>query len=307
MGRDKYLVAAFYKFISLLDYESHKSPLESISRKAGTVGTILLAHEGVNGTISGSQKGVSDVLKYLSQKEVFGVLNTKFSFSNKKAFKRMKVRIKNEIVSLGKPDIEPLKKTGEFVDPEFWNKIASDPEIILLDTRNIYEHSIGTFKGALLADTKSFREFPEWAEKNLKNMKKKKIAMFCTGGIRCEKASSYLIDKGYENVLQLKGGILKYLEVADSNMSLWNGECFVFDDRVSIKHGLQEGSFDMCHACRMPVSDEDKKSSNYIQGVRCDKCYRLHPQESKIRFAERQKQIQLANQRNTIHLGQKFN
>ena len=246
------------------------------------------------------------VLKYLSQKELFGDLNTKFSFSSKKVFKRMKVRLKKEIVSLGKPNVLPSRKTGGFIDPEFWNEVVSDSETILLDTRNIYEHSIGTFKDALLVETESFREFPEWAEKHLKNMKHKKIAMFCTGGIRCEKASSYLIDKGYENVVQLKGGILKYLEVTDSNVSLWNGECFVFDDRVSIKHGLQEGSFDMCHACRMPISDADKKSIHYVQGVSCNKCHSFHPEERKIRFAERQKQIQLAKQRNTVHLGQKF-
>ena len=294
------VVAAFYKFVDWDDYKSLKPALDKVCNKAGTVGTILLAPEGINGTISGTAQGVQTVLEFLSCDQRLVGLTPKYSTATGKTFKRMKIKIKKEIVSMGKAEVKPAKVTGEYISPEAWNDVIADPDTVVVDARNYYEHSVGTFTNSIQPNTKSFREFPEWVDQELKpmmNEKTKKIAMFCTGGIRCEKASSYLLKEGFEEVSQLQGGIQKYLQEVKPEESLWQGECFVFDDRVSLQHGLIEGDFDMCHACRMPIDENDKVSEHFIEGVSCPNCYNLHSEERKERFVERQKQIELAKQR----------
>ena len=294
------VVAAFYKFVDWDDYKSLKPALDKVCNKAGTVGTILLAPEGINGTISGTAQGVQTVLEFLSCDQRLVGLTPKYSTATGKTFKRMKIKIKKEIVSMGKAEVKPAKVTGEYISPEAWNDVIADPDTVVVDARNYYEHSVGTFTNSIQPNTKSFREFPEWVDQELKpmmNEKTKKIAMFCTGGIRCEKASSYLLKEGFEEVLQLQGGIQKYLQEVKPEESLWQGECFVFDDRVSLQHGLIEGDFDMCHACRMPIDEKDKAGEHYIEGVSCPHCYNLHSEERKERFVERQKQIELVKQR----------
>ena len=294
------IVAAFYKFVDWDDFKSLKPLLDKVCNKAGTVGTILLAPEGINGTISGTAQGVQAVLEFLSCDQRLIGLTPKYSTATGKTFKRMKIKIKKEIVSMGKAEVKPAKVTGEYISPEAWNDVIADPDTVVVDARNYYEHSVGTFTNSIQPNTKSFREFPEWVDQELKpmmNEKTKKIAMFCTGGIRCEKASSYLLKEGFEEVLQLQGGIQKYLQEVKPEESLWQGECFVFDDRVSLQHGLIEGDFDMCHACRMPIDENDKVSEHFIEGVSCPNCYNLHSEERKERFVERQKQIELAKQR----------
>ena len=299
------VVAAFYKFVDWDDFKSLKLLLDKVCNKAGTVGTILLAPEGINGTISGTAQGVQAVLEFLSCDLRLVGLTPKYSTATGKTFKRMKIKIKKEIVSMGKAEVKPAKVTGEYISPEVWNDVIADPDTVVVDARNYYEHSVGTFTNSIQPNTKSFREFPEWVDQELKpmmNEKTKKIAMFCTGGIRCEKASSYLLKEGFEEVLQLQGGIQKYLQEVKPEESLWQGECFVFDDRVSLQHGLIEGDFDMCHACRMPIDENDKVSEHYIEGVSCPHCYNLHSEERKERFVERQKQIELAKQREKDNL-----
>ena len=299
------IVAAFYKFVDWDDFKSLKPLLDKVCNKAGTVGTILLAPEGINGTISGTAQGVQAVLEFLSCDQRLVGLTPKYSTATGKTFKRMKIKIKKEIVSMGKAEVKPAKVTGEYISPEAWNDVIADPDTVLVDARNYYEHSVGTFTNSIQPNTKSFREFPEWVDQELKpmmNEKTKKIAMFCTGGIRCEKASSYLLKEGFAEVLQLQGGIQKYLQEVKPEESLWQGECFVFDDRVSLQHGLIEGDFDMCHACRMPIDENDKVSEHFIEGVSCPNCYDLHSEERKERFVERQKQIELAKQREKENL-----
>ena len=299
------IVAAFYKFVDWDDFKSLKPLLDKVCNKAGTVGTILLAPEGINGTISGTAQGVQTVLEFLSCDQRLVGLTPKYSTATGKTFKRMKIKIKKEIVSMGKAEVKPAKVTGEYISPEAWNDVIADPDTVVVDARNYYEHSVGTFTNSIQPNTKSFREFPEWVDQELKpmmNEKTKKIAMFCTGGIRCEKASSYLLKEGFEEVLQLQGGIQKYLQEVKPEESLWQGECFVFDDRVSLQHGLIEGDFDMCHACRMPIDENDKANQHYIEGVSCPHCHNLHSEERKERFVERQKQIKLAKQREKDNL-----
>ena len=303
------VVAAFYKFVDWNDFKDLKSPLAKVCSKAGTVGTILLAPEGINGTIAGTVQGVQTVLKFLCNDQRLINLTPKYSTATGKTFKRMKIKIKKEIVSMGKVEAKPARVTGTFVTPDAWNKVIADPDTVVIDARNYYEYAVGTFTYSIQPNTKSFREFPEWVDRELKpmmNKETKKIAMFCTGGIRCEKASSYLLQKGFEEVSQLQGGIQKYLQEVKPEESFWQGECFVFDDRVSLQHGLIEGDFDMCHACRMPIDDNDKASEYYVEGVSCPHCHNLHSEERKACFAERQKQIELAEKRNHAHIGQKF-
>ena len=307
---DKILVAAFYKFVDWNDFKDLKLRLESVCEKAGTLGTILLAPEGINGTISGTDQGIQKVLEYLWQDDRLADLTPKYSMTTDKTFYRMKIKLKKEIVSMGVPKTKPAATTGTMVPPKEWNKVIEDPEMLVIDTRNDYEYSIGTFKNALNPNITSFREFPEWVEEKLNpllvNNIEKKVAMFCTGGIRCEKASSYLLGIGFDEVLQLEGGILKYLEEIDPNDNQWEGECFVFDERVSLKHGLIKGDYDMCHACRMPIDENDKTSQHYVEGVSCPRCYDFHSKEKKEGFTERQKQIQIAKKQNKTHIGQKI-
>ena len=304
------LIAAFYKFVDWNNLKRKKSEIEKLCLENNIVGTILLANEGINGTIAGSEESILAVIKGLKDDPLLLDIEPKFSKAEGEIFKRMKVRLKKEIVSMGMENIKPTNLKGKSVKTGDWNELISDPKTLVIDTRNQYECAIGTFKGSLDPKTKSFREFPEWSKNNLKALMKKegktKVAMFCTGGIRCEKASSYLLEEGIEEVYQLEGGILKYLENISSDESLWEGECFVFDERVSIQHGLVEGNYSMCHACRMPIDDDDMKSKKYSEGISCPHCYATHSEERKERFAERQKQIKLAKIRNEKHLGKTY-
>ncbi len=298
-----YVVAAFYKFAALPDFEAMIRPLKAFCDAQGVKGTLLLAFEGVNGTIAGSRKGIDAVMAYLHSDERLRNLEYKESFASEQPFYRMKVRSKKEIVTLGIAGIDPAKKTGTYVAPEAWNDLISDPEVVLIDTRNVYEYGVGTFRGALNPHTETFRQFPEFVKKNLDPVQHKKVAMFCTGGIRCEKASSYMLEQGFEKVYHLKGGILKYLEKVKVEESLWDGECFVFDNRVAVKHGLTEGDFDLCHGCRSPISLQDKDSPKYVAGITCPHCFDTVPAKKIRRAAERHRQVMIAKGRNQKHIG----
>jgi UPF0176 protein len=301
------VVAAFYKFVALDDLGDIKQKLEKVCTEAGIVGTILVAREGVNGTVSGPRAGIQALLAWFAGHNRIAGVPAKFSFAEGPAFHRMKVRLKKEIVTMGEPDVDPNGAVGTYVKPQDWNALISDPDTMVIDTRNDYEVAIGTFERALNPHTRSFREFPAWVKENLdilpEDERPKKIAMFCTGGIRCEKSTSYLVSRGYDNVYHLEGGILKYLETVPPESSTWNGECFVFDQRVSVRHGLEPGDYDMCHACRMPLTEEEMKSPQYEPGVSCPKCFGTHDKDQLARFRERQKQIRLARERGEQHIG----
>lgn len=302
------VIAALYKFVSLPDFEAMREPLRAFCEKRGIKGTLLLAHEGINGTISGTRAGIDAVLDYLRSDPRLADLEHKESFVDEhtRAFYRLKIKLKKEIVTIGIPDISPTIKVGTYVKPQDWNSIISDPDVVVLDTRNDYEVEVGTFERALDPQTESFRQFPDYVKQNLDPAKHKKVAMFCTGGIRCEKASAYMLDQGFEEVYHLQGGILKYLEEVPKEESLWRGECFVFDNRVSVDHTLDKGSFDLCHGCRHPLSDEEKQSPHYEKGVMCPHCYHTKTEEDKKRLRERQKQIGLAAARGQTHIGVKL-
>lgn len=266
-------------------------------------GTLLLAPEGINGTIAGSRDGVDSILKWLDGDERFSELRRKESFTDEMPFNRAKVKLKREIVTMGVEDIDPNDITGTYVKPEDWNELISDPEVTLIDTRNEYEVGIGTFKNAINPRTTSFREFPDFAKTRLNPEKNKKVAMFCTGGIRCEKSTAYLKSLGFDQVYHLQGGILRYLEEIEEEASLWEGECFVFDDRVTVDQQLEKGQYDQCHACRMPISEQDKRSNAYVQGLSCPHCIDKQTDTQRMRFREREKQVQLAKQRGESHIG----
>ncbi len=301
-----YKIAALYHFTALPDYKRLQPSLLDMCELLDIKGTILLAHEGINGTVAGSSSAIEALLKFLRADPRLSNLDAKFSESKDAPFYRMKVRLKKEIVTMGIQDIDPNNIVGTYVEPSDWNALISDPDTILIDTRNDYEVEIGTFEGAVNPNTKTFREFPDWVEQNRESLNKPKVAMFCTGGIRCEKASAYMKQNGFDDVYHLKGGILKYLETQPEEKSLWNGECFVFDQRVAVKHNLEQGQYDQCYACRHPITEEDKLSSLYIQGVSCHRCHADMTEEQKQRFAERQKQIELAKQRGEDHIGRKL-
>lgn len=298
-----YLVAALYKFVRLEDYTTLQEPLLAECKKHDVMGTILLAREGINGTIAGPAAGVSKVLSFIRNDPRIHDLEHKESWAKEEnPFNRMKVRLKKEIVTMGVPEVDPNQVVGTYVEPEDWNELISDPDVVLIDTRNDYEVSIGTFKGAIDPKTVNFREFPQWVRDHQGLHNKPKIAMFCTGGIRCEKASSFMKQEGFEDVYHLKGGILKYLETVPEAESNWEGECFVFDNRVSVGHGLKQGPYDLCHACRHPISQEDMASVYYRQGVSCPHCYDKMSPDKRERFAQRQKQVELANARGHRHI-----
>ncbi|MBD2568414.1 rhodanese-related sulfurtransferase [Anabaena lutea] len=267
------VVAALYKFISLPDFAELREPLLSFCQEHGIKGTILLAPEGINGTIAGSRQAIDAVLNFLRRDTRFTDLEHKESYTETPPFERMKVRLKREIVTLGIPEIDPNEKVGTYISPQEWNDLISDPEVTVIDTRNDYEVSIGTFKRAENPQTQIFREFPEYVNKQLDPSKHKKVALFCTGGIRCEKASSYLLSQGFNQVYHLKGGILKYLEEIPAEESLWEGECFVFDERIAVRHGLEAGSYELCFCCGHPIAEEDKTSSKYEEGISCPHCF----------------------------------
>ncbi|MCK0536266.1 oxygen-dependent tRNA uridine(34) hydroxylase TrhO [Alcanivorax quisquiliarum] len=297
------VVAALYKFVQLDDFEALQAPLRAEMERMGVRGTLLLAREGINGTISGTRAGVDGVLGWLRSDERFATLEHKESLHAEHPFLRSKVKLKKEIVTMGEEGIDPRHVVGTYVTPADWNALISDPEVLLIDTRNDYEYEVGTFKGAVNPNTRSFREFPAYVRANLDPARHRKVAMFCTGGIRCEKSTALLKQEGFEEVYHLQGGILKYLEEVPRDSSLWEGECFVFDERVTVDHDLQPGSYDQCHACRRPISEEEKQSAQYQPGVSCPKCFDSSTEEQKQRFAERQKQIELARRKGVPHRG----
>ena len=285
------VVAALYHFARLSGHEALQEPLAELCDREGVKGTLLLAREGVNGTIAGSRSAIDAVLAHLHAIPGLEALEHKESSAHRMPFRRMKVRLKKEIVTMGVPDIDPLEGVGAYVDPKDWNRLISDPETILIDTRNDYEVGIGTFKGAISPETGTFREFPDWVEKAGLDDKSKPIAMFCTGGIRCEKATAFMRAKGYENVYHLKSGILKYLENVPEEESLWQGSCFVFDERVAVTHGLRESDEILCRACRNPVSPEEQASELFEEGVSCPHCYESRSEDDRARFRMRHQQM----------------
>ncbi len=297
------VVCALYKFVTLKGFDQLREPLHQTMVDNEVRGTLLLAEEGINGTIAGTRNGVDAVLSWLGQDERLGNIVTKESFDESNPFYRTKVKLKKEIVTMGVEGIDPKHVVGTYVKPKDWNALISDPDVILVDTRNDYEVKVGTFEGAIDPETTSFREFPQYVKDNLDPEKNKKVAMFCTGGIRCEKSTAYLKEQGFEDVYHLEGGILKYLEEVPQDESMWQGECFVFDNRVTVNHQLEKGEYDQCHACRLPLTQQQMQHQRYERGVSCEFCFDKQSVEQKERFAQREKQMQLAQSRGDTHLG----
>ncbi|MGB0576157.1 MAG: rhodanese-related sulfurtransferase [Alphaproteobacteria bacterium] len=291
------IVVAMYHFVGLDDFEEMKPPLQDLCIANGLMGTILLAREGLNGTIAGPREGIDTLLDYLRADTRFKTLRYKESYTDKPPFRRMKVRLKREIVTMGVPDTDPGALCGERVDAKRWNELIQEPDVLTIDTRNEYEVDIGTFENAISPGTETFREFPKFVDNELDPQKHRKVAMFCTGGIRCEKATNYLMKQGFEEVYHLDGGILKYLETVDKEESLWRGECFVFDDRVAVDENLAPGSYAQCYACRRPLSEADRDSPLYEIGVSCPNCHGKHSAVKIAGLKERQRQIDMAKRR----------
>ena len=300
-------VAAFYGFTAMAELPALQAELRALAEAGGVRGTILLAEEGVNGTISGPETGVQAVLARLRQLPGLAGLEAKFSAAPEQAFHRLKVRLKREIVTMGCPTVKPAEQVGTYVPPQQWDALIRDPDTLVVDTRNAYEVAVGTFEGAIDPGTSSFREFPAWVERELRPLVEERrpraIAMFCTGGIRCEKSTAYLLQQGFENVHHLQGGILRYLEEMPEQGSSWSGECFVFDQRVSVNHRLEPGSYSLCHACGLPLSPADRQHAAYREGVSCPHCIARFSDADRERFAERQRQMQLARRRGGQHIG----
>jgi UPF0176 protein len=297
------VVCALYHFVPLDNFAELKEPLLNLMQSEGVKGTLLLAREGINGTIAGTRTGIDKVLSHLRSYPSLADLDYKESYDSDMPFYRTKVKLKKEIVTMGVEGIDPLKKVGTHIDPQEWNALIERDDVILIDTRNNYEVAIGTFKGAINPQTETFREFPDYVRQHLDKNKHKKVAMFCTGGIRCEKSTAFLKEEGFEEVYHLKGGILNYLEKVPEEQSLWEGECFVFDNRVTVNHALERGQFDQCHACRLPISGEDKASVHYELGVSCPHCYERINEKDRNHFRERQRQIELSQKRGEEHIG----
>lgn len=297
------VVAALYKFTAFPDFESHRLSIRQALLDNQVKGTLLIAREGINGTIAGSRLGIDAVLAFLRAIPAIGELEVKESYTDEMPFYRTKVKLKKEIVTMGITDIDPRTDAGQYVKPEDWNALISDPDVLLIDTRNDYEVQIGTFKNAVNPHTETFREFPDYVAEHLDAGKHKKVAMFCTGGIRCEKSTAFMKKQGFEEVYHLQGGILKYLETVPKDDSLWQGECFVFDNRVAVNHDLQPGQYDQCYACRMPITAAEKQSDKYVQGESCPHCFDRISQAQRQRFHEREKQAQLAKARGKHHIG----
>lgn len=298
-----FVIAALYKFARLEDYEALRKPLTQLMETEGIRGTLLLAAEGINGTVSGTPTAIDNLIGWLRSDERLADLSYKTSVHQEQPFYRSKVKLKREIVTMGVEDIDPTQSAGTYVDPQDWNDLIRDPEVTVIDTRNAYEVKIGSFEGAIDPETTRFREFPGYVSQHLDSGVNKKVAMFCTGGIRCEKSTAYLKQQGFEEVYHLKGGILRYLEEVPEKDSLWRGECFVFDNRVTVDHQLKRGLFEQCHACRMPIDAEDMASADYQPGVSCPHCVGTANTEQRQRFQERQKQMRLAEVRHQTHIG----
>jgi UPF0176 protein len=298
-----YLVAALYHFVSVPGFRALREPLQALCEANDVRGTLLLAHEGINGTIAGPDAGVHAVLAFLRAQPEFADLEHKQSRATKAPFLRMKVKLKKEIVTMGVEDIDPTRVVGTYVAPRDWNALITDPDTIVIDTRNDYETALGVFKGAVDPDIKTFRDFPDWVKANEGLHNKPKIAMYCTGGIRCEKATAYMKEQGFDEVFHLKGGILKYLEEVPAEESLWEGACFVFDERVSVVQDLKQGDHKLCRACRHPLTSEDMASPRFEAGVSCPQCYEIRSEDDRNRFREREYQAKLARQRGQKHIG----
>jgi len=296
------VIAALYRFVRLDNHQLLRQPLLDFLLEHKVRGTLLLAAEGINGTIAGEATAIESVLDFLRQDDRLRDLDCKLSYDDEMPFYRSRVKLKREIVTMGIEDLDPAQG-GTYVDAVDWNALIDDPDVTLVDTRNAYESAIGSFTGAIHPDTDSFREFPDYAKQNLDPGRHRKVAMFCTGGIRCEKSTSYLRQQGFDEVYHLRGGILKYLEDVPEAESRWRGECFVFDNRVSVNHALEKGSYDQCHACRLPITEDDKHSKFYQPGVSCPSCYDSVSEDDKRRFREREKQVRLARERGEQHLG----
>ncbi|MBR8826329.1 MAG: rhodanese-related sulfurtransferase [Gomphosphaeria aponina SAG 52.96 = DSM 107014] len=291
------IIATFYKFFPQPDFAERRKPLQTACQKEKIKGTILLAPEGINGTIAGSEAAIQRIFTFLRSDPRCGDLEYKESKAENPPFARLKVRLKKEIVTLGVEEIDPNQQVGTYVQPKDWNALITDPEVLVLDTRNNYEVNIGSFKGAINPQTHSFREFPAYVDQHLAPTKHKKIALFCTGGIRCEKATSLMLNKGFQAVYHLKGGILKYLAEVPAQESLWEGECFVFDERIAVKHGLEFGTYQMCGSCGHPVSPAEQTSPKYQAGISCPYCYANLTEEKRKRREEKQRQLQLTAKR----------
>lgn len=296
-------VAALYQFTRFDDPAALRAPLLAVCEAGGVRGTLLLAHEGINGTIAGTRTGIDAVLAHIRALPGCAELDWKESFAAEMPFGRMKVRLKREIVTMGEPDVDPRIGTGHYVQPSDWNALILTPDVVVIDTRNDYEVGIGSFAGAVDPGTKSFREFPGWWRENAGRFAGKRVAMFCTGGIRCEKSTNFLLQEGVAEVFHLKGGILKYLEEVPEAESLWRGECFVFDERVSVGHGLAQGTHGLCRACRRPLTEADCRHAEYEEGVSCPACREEFGDDDRARFRERQRQSDLARSRGGSHLG----
>ncbi len=299
----QYVICALYRFVELEDFRDLKQPLLSIMLKHNVRGTLLLAGEGINGTIAGTRESIDTVLGWLRSDSRLTSLEHKESLADSLPFKRTRVKLKKEIVTMGIEGIDPRRVVGSYVEPRDWNDLIIDPNVVLVDTRNDYETQIGRFRNALDPKTGSFRDFPDWVKSNLDPSKNKKVAMYCTGGIRCEKSTAYLKEAGFEEVYHLRGGILKYLENVPESESLWDGECFVFDERVAVNHALEPGKYDQCHACRRPLTKADKKHEDYVSGVSCHQCADQTTSLQKQRYKERARQIVLAKERGDVHVG----
>ena len=296
------VIAALYRFVQLDNFESLRQPLLQRMLDNQVRGTLLLAAEGINGTVAGSEAGIEGLLDYLRQDPRLRDFDCKYSFDEEMPFYRSRVKLKREIVTMGVDGICPAN-AGSYVEPADWNRLISDPEVTVIDTRNDYESAIGSFEGAIYPNTRSFRDFPEYVADHLDPKQHRKVAMFCTGGIRCEKSTAYLRELGFDEVYHLKGGILNYLEQVPQTESMWQGECFVFDNRVSINHALEKGSYDQCHACRLPITEADKSSEKYQAGVSCPACFDNKSETERLRFREREKQVRLARERGEQHIG----
>jgi len=300
---NKIVVAALYHFVKIEQPVSLREPLTEFLDAHDIRGTLILAEEGINGTVSGTRESIDALYQWFAQHASFAGVKSKESFHSEQPFYRTKVKIKKEIVTMGIDGIDPQKIVGTYVKPDQWNALISDPEVLLIDTRNDYEFQIGSFEGAINPNTESFREFPAYVSENLDPGIHRKVAMFCTGGIRCEKSTAFLKGQGFDEVYHLEGGILKYLEDVSADASMWNGECFVFDNRVSVRHGLEVGDFELCHACRKPLSAVERQHEHFKEGVSCHHCHDTISEQQRQRYNERQRQLALAKSRGEHHLG----